>query len=708
MSPTDKDKQDKQELRTAAEAELAKRAPGQPLGEEDTQRLRLELQVHQIELEMQNEALRQAQSALEESRDRYLDLYEFAPVGYLTLTPEGLIEEVNLTGVKLLGIERGNLLQKGFRTFVIHYDQDRWVLHFIHMTSHGGQGTLELTMQRGDGTVFPAQLDCQHHKLGTGDTAVRLSLTDITEIKRSHELNETLLKTIPFPMDIVDQQGKVLYMSPTMEQVLGKPGAGELCWMLYRDEKTQCHDCPLRQPVQVGKTVAMEVSGVFGGKVFEIQHTGMTYQGREAILEIFLDITEKKRLGEELDQHRHHLEQLVESRTAELITARQQAEAANVAKSVFLANMSHEIRTPMNGILGMANILRREGVTSQQSERLNIIDTSAQHLLSIINDILDISKIEAGKLLLEEAPVVVSSVLANVSSILTERAKAKGICLLIESDATPTNLLGDSTRLQQALLNYATNAIKFAEKGSVTLRAILQEETADSVRVRFEVRDTGIGITPEAMPRLFHAFEQADNSTTRKYGGTGLGLVITKHLAELMGGKVGADSAPGVGSTFWFTVKLKKSAQVATTQVAAAADAAAEALIRQRYAGHRILVVDDEPINREVAQIQLEATDLIVDTAADGNQAVALARKTTYVAILMDMQMPNLNGQEATRLIREIPGYRDIPIIAMTANVFAEDKTCCIEAGMNDFLIKPFSPDNLFATLLRSLSRRDQ
>jgi CheY-like chemotaxis protein len=269
----------------------------------------------------------------------------------------------------------------------------------------------------------------------------------------------------------------------------------------------------------------------------------------------------------------------------------------------------------------------------------------------------------------------------------------------------PYNLVGDPTRLQQALLNYATNAVKFTETGKVTLRVLMQEETAESVRLRFEVSDTGIGITPEAMARLFNAFEQADNSMTRKYGGTGLGLAITQRLAELMGGKVGADSTAGKGSTFWFTVKLKKGEAAAVAPMATAVDAEAE--LRQHYAGQRILVVDDEPVNREIALIQLEDLDLLTETAEDGAVAVAMARKNIYAAIFMDMQMPKLNGVEATRRIRQLPGYRDTPIIAMTANAFAEDKAQCLAAGMNDFLIKPFSPDELFAILLRALSRRD-
>jgi signal transduction histidine kinase/ActR/RegA family two-component response regulator len=392
-----------------------------------------------------------------------------------------------------------------------------------------------------------------------------------------------------------------------------------------------------------------------------------------------------------------------ELRAAELLIEKSRAEAANIAKSAFLANMSHEIRTPMNGIVGMANILRREGVTPKQADHLEKIDIAAQHLLVIINNILDISKIEAGKFVLEEIPVTVANLLTNVGAILAERLKAKNIHLLIQTESLPANLIGDPTRIQQALLNYTVNAVKFSESGDVTLRIRKLEEAVDSVLVRFEVEDAGIGIAPETVLRLFAAFEQADNSMTRKFGGTGLGLVITRRLAELMGGEAGVTSALGIGSTFWFTARLKKGSADPVPQAMVIDDVEAE--IRQHYSGYRVLVVDDDEINREVAQIQLEAVDLAVDTAQDGAEAIAMAQQRIYAAIFMDMQMPNVNGLEATKGIRGIPQYRDVPIIAMTANAFAEDRARCFAAGMNDFLTKPFNPATLFTTLLRALSR---
>jgi len=387
---------------------------------------------------------------------------------------------------------------------------------------------------------------------------------------------------------------------------------------------------------------------------------------------------------------------------AELVRRAEAAEVANIAKSAFLANMSHEIRTPMNGILGMASLLRRDGVTARQADRLDKIDTAGRHLLSVINDILDISKIEAGKLVLECAPLDVGSVLANVRSILSERVRTKGLQLLVEADAMPAGLQGDPTRLQQALLNYATNAVKFTEAGSIILRCRVLEETSDGFRLRFEVQDTGIGIEAETIARLFASFEQADNSTTRKYGGTGLGLAITRHLAELMGGAAGVDSIAGKGSTFWFTVLLAKR-EGGGSDTARSDAVAAETAIREAHGGARVLVVDDEPINREVAGMLLEDAGLLVDQAEDGEQAVAMARAASYAAILMDMQMPRLDGLAATRRLRELSACRDTPIIAMTANAFAEDKARCLEAGMDDFLVKPFAPETLFAVIRKAL-----
>ncbi len=319
-------------------------------------------------------------------------------------------------------------------------------------------------------------------------------------------------------------------------------------------------------------------------------------------------------------------------------------------------------------------------------------------MLAIINDILDLSKIEAGRMVLEEQDFSTGELLDQVRTMVSEAAAAKGLTLETELHSMPAALRGDAMRLRQALLNYAGNAIKFTEHGGVVLRARLLDAEGEHVRVRFEVSDTGIGIDPATQRRLFTAFEQADASTTRRHGGTGLGLAITRRLAALMGGESGVDSEPGRGSTFWFSVRLHR-----VGQPEAANDATATMALPDAALQGTVLLVEDSALNREVALDMLNEIGVRVETAENGRIALERVRTQRFDLVLMDVQMPEMDGIEATAAIRALPDRQSLPIIAMTANAFDEDRNACLQAGMNDFIAKPVDPEALIGTLRRWL-----
>ena len=425
------------------------------------------------------------------------------------------------------------------------------------------------------------------------------------------------------------------------------------------------------------------------------------------------DISRERRDALELERYRHHLEELVEARTAELAEATQAAQAASLAKSAFLANMSHEIRTPMNAIIGLTYLAQSDAVEPMQQQRLQKVANAAEHLLSVINNVLDFSKIEAGKVQLEQRPFRLDEVLDNIANMTTQAAAAKR--LRVETDIEPALsgrvLLGDPQRIAEVLLNFAGNAVKFTETGFVRLAVRLEGEPASTptgtrLPLRFEVQDSGIGIEPEAQARLFRDFEQADSSTTRRYGGTGLGLAICRRLAALMGGRVGVLSQPGQGSTFWFSLAVEATAEAQPTP----ATPPRPHSVRERLAELarsrplRILLAEDNAVNQEVAVALIGSAGLTVDVASDGQQAVDRVQAGDYALVLMDVQMPVMDGLDATRTIRRLPQGAALPILAMTANAFDDERQRCLDAGMDDHVAKPVVAEQLFATLYDWLS----
>ena len=677
-----------------------------------------QLRFNQAELKAQNDNLLQTQDALRSSIERYEAISRTSNDAMINSDSQGIIVSWNPGAERIFGYTPDEILGRPIEVLVPERYRKSHLTE-VKRTLAGNSSSLigellEFTALHKDGHEFSIDISLSRWEVAEGRFYTS-TIRDITQRKKTeqtlHMLSEAIRQS-PESVAITDAEGHIEFVNEaflahtgyTMDEVIGQNPRVLKSGKTPHESYIAMWESLQRGESWKGEFYNKRKDGTLFiefATIAPIKRADGTITHYVAVKE---DITEKKRLGEELDNYRFHLEDEVDRRTAQLAEARIQADAANVAKSAFLANMSHEIRTPMNAIVGLTHLLRSSDPTPRQLERLIKIEGAAEHLLALINNILDLSKIEAEKMELDDGNFNIEAVFDNVRSMVNSQAREKRLPIVLDLDGVPRWLRGDAARLRQALLNYAANAVKFTEHGEVTLRARLLEEDAQGLMLRFEVEDTGIGLAPEKLNSLFKLFQQADASTTRKYGGTGLGLAITMKLAELMGGEVGVDSEPGRGSVFWFTARLQRGISAMPTEEIIQSDNYEDEL-RRNYSGLKILLADDVDLNLEVAQLLLHGIGLQVDSAKNGREAVDKVRTSAYDLILMDVQMPVMNGLDAALAIREMSGRSQTPIVAMTANAFDEDRNNCLEAGMNDFLTKPVNPETLYQCLLKWLPR---
>jgi len=802
----------------------------------------------------------QSQDAIRDNAALIQTILNAVVDGIITLRARGgIVERVNPAVERMFGYSADDLVDQSISLLIPEIDQDPNLetLDSYRASAEAvalGRGR-ELTGRRKDGSVFALEMVVSEmwqgeHRYFTGilrDITPR-KIAEAEQRKLDQRLRDqqfytrSLIESNIDALMTTDPAGIISDVNKQMEALTGCT-RDELIGAPFKN----CFTDPQRAEAGIGlvlrekKVTDYELTArARDGKETTVSYNATTFYDRDRNLQgVFAaarDITERKRL-----------DQVLQEKSVELESAMAAAERANLAKSDFLSNMSHEIRTPMNAIIGMSHLVLKTQMTARQREHLKKIQGSGRHLLGIINDILDFSKIEAGKLTIENTEFELEKVLDNVANLIVEKTSAKGLELVVDVDKNvPPNLIGDPLRLGQILINYSNNAVKFTDYGEVDLLIRLKEETAADVLIHCAVRDTGIGLTEEQMSRLFQSFSQGDTSTTRKFGGTGLGLVISKKLAELMGGEVGVESEPGVGSTFWFTLRLGKgvaeprkrslpdsrlglrvlvvddnenarlvlcemlgSMSFKVDQAASGAAAigavdraealgmpyevvlldwmmpemdgletarrlrdlplsrlphmlmvtaygheevingAAEAGIEEvlikpvsasilfdamvrlleggtenqhtvvevatdsfeRLAplkGARILLVEDNELNQEVATELLVDAGFVVDLAENGQIAVDRVWANKYDIVLMDMQMQVMDGVTATRLIRKDPGFSDLPIVAMTANAMQGDRDLCMKAGMNDHVAKPIEPEDLWNALLKWIKPRQR
>ena len=675
------------------------------------------------------EARQRAEESAKESEGRLKELFDNLQMLAVCLEQNGAISYCNDYLLQVSGYKRHEVVGKNwFDLFIPEPEPAKQLFSSIISTGEiNHHYDNEILTKDGKRRLVAWNNTLNRDSSGaiTGTTSIGSDVTDQYtaryELEQSQRTLRTLLDANPESLVLLDRNGTILSANRACAQRFSKPLeqlVGSSIYSFSSPEAARERRTLIEQVFSNGlPQILIDTLGLWQ---FENHVNPVSARdGKvESVAVLSIDITDKLRAEKELKQanealrlNNEELEQRVATRTEELTAlnlslkiAKEQAEAANRSKSEFLANMSHEIRTPMNAILGLTHLVLQTDLTTKQHEYLHIINGSAHHLLAIINDILDLSKLEAGKLRIEQTAFLLGDVLDRVMGLTKVSAKEKGLTLTpVIAEGVPDSLQGDPLRLEQILINLLTNAIKFTEQGQITLRISQAPDSGDPRRVvlLFAVQDSGIGMTETTMSQLYQPFTQADNSTTRLHGGTGLGLSICKRLVEMMGGQINAQSSPGNGSTFSFSATFGRGGRRPRTASRAIRTPLAQQ--QQSLRGCRLLVAEDQQINLQIARELLECAGVIVEVARNGAEAVAIVKDhgDNLDAILMDIQMPEMDGYEATRQIRQQFSAEQLPIFAMTAHVFDEERDRCLAAGMNDHLPKPLDVKALFSLLCR-------
>ncbi len=652
---------------------------------EEVERLIDDITLRESELAQHNEELRKAQQSLEAYRDRYIDLYDFAPLGYVTLDEDGYIQEINLAGAKLLGAERDALIGYAIGDYVANEDQAAFLAHLRQCAGERREVTSELHLVSKNGQAITAQVRSIPIEGPADEMLCKTAITDITERGQAEERLCLLVESAPYAIVIADGEGRIVLANAETEKLFGyqrEELIGQSVELLVPEQLRGRHSeyrqdymtDPRMRPMGTGRDLYARRKD--GTQVpVEIGLSPVKTKEGTLIFASMADITKRKLAEEALRQ------------------AKADAEKANEAKGRFLAYVSHDLRTPMNSILGMVDLALERTTEPTARSFLQTAKESADLLLALLNDLLDTARIEAGKLELETTPFSLRRVLDQTTRVLSMRASQKGIsfscCIPPE---VPDSLVGDQVRLRQILLNLVGNAIKFTEQGEVAVSVRIKSQSEGEASLEFAVLDTGVGIPHSDVERIFQRFAQANSPAPRRSVGTGLGLYICSNLATMMGGRIWVESEPAKGSTFYFTVQLPLAREL-SAEPEPPADVSAKAI-----SVLRILLADDNPANRRLAAYVLQERGHAVEVAESGREAFRMAQENDYDAILMDVEMPDMNGLEATVAIRaDERGRRRVPIIAMTAYAMMRDREQCLEAGMDGYLSKPIDRCEMIA-----------